>query len=386
MTPHIKTRLSTLTLLTACAAAIGATMALSKSLTDSIRRESEDIVRAVRDAQRLIQQTDDANALEYATSVLRRNTQVPMVLCDGDTIISYCNIAEDRPEATEQEVTAAARAMMAEGDTMNVDLGDGRRQTLYYGENKLLASVAYVRWMEATVVTLMVALMWMLLTSSRRRERDSLWKGLALETAHQLGTPISALDAWRDLLESGAADNAMVAKEMGKDLDRLKAVSERFSKIGSQPAMTTAPINDSLRQVAEYMNRRTSKKICIELHEPAGDVTAPHDPTLLRWAVENVCKNAADAIDGSGRIDINVGQKDGRAVIDIADTGKGMTPATRRHVFDAGFTTKKRGWGIGLALVKRIVEEYHHGRVWVAESRPGVGTRFRITLPLTPRP
>ena len=386
MTHHIKTRLTTLALLTACAAAIGVTLALSKSLTDSIKRESEDIVRAVRDAQRLIQQTDDANALEYATSVLRRNTQVPMMLCDGDTIISYCNIAEDSPEATEQEVTAAARDMMAEGDTMSVDLGDGRRQTLYYGENKLLAGVAYVRWMEAAVVTLMVALMWMLLTSARRRERDSLWKGLALETAHQLGTPISALDAWRDLLESGAADNAMVAKEMGKDLDRLKAVSERFSKIGSQPAMTTAPINDSLRQVAEYMDRRTSKRISIELHEPAGDVTAPHDPTLLRWAVENVCKNAADAIDGSGRIDISVGQKDGRAVIDIADTGKGMTPATRRHVFDAGFTTKKRGWGIGLALVKRIVEEYHHGRVWVAESRPGAGTRFRMTLPQTPRP
>ena len=309
-----------------------------------------------------------------------------MVLCDGDTIISYCNIAEDSPEATEQEVTAAARDMMAEGDTMSVDLGDGRRQTLYYGENKLLAGVAFVRWMEAAVVTLMVALMWMLLTSARRRERDSLWKGLALETAHQLGTPISALDAWRDLLESGAADNAMVAKEMGKDLDRLKAVSERFSKIGSQPAMTTAPINDSLRQVAEYMNRRTSKRIRIELREPEGDVTAPHDPTLLRWAVENVCKNAADAIDGSGRIDISVGQKDGRAVIDIADTGKGMTPATRRRVFDAGFTTKKRGWGIGLALVKRIVEEYHRGRVWVAESRPGTGTRFRMTLPQTPRP
>lgn len=385
MTPLLKTRLTTTALLTACAAAIACTMALSKSLTDSIGRESEDIVRAVRDAQRLIQQTDDANALDYATRVLRRNTQVPMVLCDGDTIISYCNIAEDRPEATEQEVAVAARAMMAEGDTMNVDLGDGRRQTLYYGENKLLASVAYVRWMEAAVVTLMVALMWMVLTSARRRERDCLWKGLALETAHQLGTPISALDAWRDLLESGAADSATVAKEMGKDLDRLKAVSERFSKIGSQPVMIAAPLNDSLRQVVEYMDCRTSKKISLELHEPSGDVTAPHDPTLMRWAVENLCKNAADAIDGAGRIDISVDQKDGRAVIDIADTGKGMTAATRRRVFDAGFTTKRRGWGIGLALVRRIVEEYHHGRVWVAESRPGAGTRFRMTLPMTPQ-
>lgn len=366
--------------LTLALASLVVVMVMSVGLSRDLRDESKAFADMVRGAQTLVMASDDPTALAYATEVMSSNRYVPIILCDGDVIVSHRNLKPGGSEVSAEEAAEALRQMRANGDSLSVDLGPGGRQTIYYGESRMLRHVVYIRWLQIAAVALFLAVSYAVLTQARRRERDRLWKGLALETAHQLGTPITALCGWRDLLHAGAADTRMVAEELGKDIARLQSVSERFSHIGSMPAMETTALNGDLRAVADYMSRRTAKGIAVFLDEPDGEVTAPHDPTLLRWAVENLCKNAADAIEGSGEIRLTLRRTGGGALIEVADTGKGIGPKARRRIFDAGFTTKARGWGIGLALVKRIVREYHHGRIWVMESRPGGGTRFGILL------
>lgn len=366
--------------LTLALASLVVVMVMSVGLSRDLRDEGKAFADMVRGAQTLVMASDDPAALAYATEVMSSNRYVPIILCDGGTIVSHRNLKPGGGEVSEEEAAEALRQMRASGDSLSVDLGAGGRQTIYYGESRMLRYVVHIRWLQIAAVALFLAVSYAVLTQARRRERDRLWKGLALETAHQLGTPITALRGWRDLLATGFADTGMVADELGKDIARLQSVSERFSHIGSMPALATTPLNDDLRAVADYMSHRTARGIVVSLDEPDGEVAAPHDPTLLRWAVENLCKNAADAIEGSGAIRITLRRADGGALIEVADTGKGIAPQARRRIFDTGYTTKARGWGIGLALVKRIVCEYHHGRIWVMESRPGAGTRFGILL------
>lgn len=368
--------------LTLALASLVVVMVMSAGLSHDLRDESKAFADMVRGAQTLVMASDDPSALAYATEVMSSNRYVPIILCDGDVIVSHRNLKPGGASVSAEEAEESLRQMRASGDSLAVDLGAGGRQTIYYGESRMLRYVTHIRWLQVAAVALFLTVSYAVLTQARRRERDKLWKGLALETAHQLGTPITALCGWRDLLRAGAADNRMVADELGKDIARLQSVSERFSHIGSMPALETSPLNGDLHAVVDYMSRRTAKGIAVSLAEPDGEVAAPHDPTLLRWAVENLCKNAADAIEGSGEIRLTVRRTGGGALIEVADTGKGISPKARRHIFDAGYTTKTRGWGIGLALVRRIVGEYHHGRIWVMESHPGAGTRFGILLPI----
>lgn len=366
--------------LTLALASLVVVMVMSVGLSRDLRDEGKAFADMVRGAQTLVMASDDPAALAYAAEVMSSNRYVPIILCDGDSIVSHRNLKPGGADVSEAEAAEALRQMRASGDSLSVDLGAGGRQTIYYGESRMLRYVVHIRWLQIAAVALFLAVSYTVLTQTRRRERDRLWKGLALETAHQLGTPITALCGWRDLLATGFADTRMVADELGKDIARLQSVSERFSHIGSMPAMETTPLNGDLRAVADYMRHRTARGIAVSLDEPDGEIAAPHDPTLLRWAVENLCKNAADAIEGNGEIRLTLRRTGGGALIEVADTGKGIAPQARRHIFDAGYTTKARGWGIGLALVKRIVREYHHGRIWVMESRPGAGTRFGILL------
>lgn len=367
--------------LTLAMASLVVVMVMSVGLSRGLRDEGKAFADMVRGAQRLVMASDDPAALAYAAEVMSGNRYVPIILCDGDSIVSHRNLRPGGSEVSEAEAAEALRHMRASGDSLSVDLGGGGRQTIYYGESRMLRYVVHIRWLQIAAVALFLAVSYAVLTQARRRERDRLWKGLALETAHQLGTPITALRGWRDLLATDFADTRMVADELGKDIARLQSVSERFSHIGSMPSLETTPLNDDLRAVADYMRRRTARGTVVSLDEPDGEVSAPHDPTLLRWAVENLCKNAADAMEGgSGEIRLTLRRAGGDALIEVADTGRGIAPQARRHIFDAGYTTKARGWGIGLALVKRIVSEYHHGRIWVIESRPGAGTRFGILL------
>ena len=217
------------------------------------------------------------------------------------------------------------------------------------------------------------------LLSSKKAEQNKVWVGLSKETAHQLGTPISSLMAWVEILREQYPDDALIP-EMDKDVKRLERIAERFSKIGSLPEPVDASMNKVLSHVVEYMDRRTSRKVAIVCHQPPHDVVVKMNASLFEWVIENLCKNAVDAMEGTGRIDLTLTEEPDRVVIEVADNGKGIRKKDIKNVFTPGFTTKQRGWGLGLSLAKRIVEEYHKGRIFVKQSEVGKGTTFRIEM------
>jgi signal transduction histidine kinase len=216
--------------------------------------------------------------------------------------------------------------------------------------------------------------------SSKRAEQNKVWVGLSKETAHQLGTPISSLMAWVEILKENYPDDDLIP-EMNKDVKRLELIAERFSKIGSLPEPVDASMNEVLAHVIDYMDRRTSKKVEIISELPEENVVVKMNASLFEWVIENLCKNAVDAMEGRGRIVLSLHDEGSKVVIEVADNGKGIRKKDLKSVFTPGFTTKKRGWGLGLSLAKRIVEEYHKGRIYVKSSEVGVGTTFRIEMP-----
>ena len=218
--------------------------------------------------------------------------------------------------------------------------------------------------------------------SSKKAEQNKVWVGLSKETAHQLGTPISSLMAWLDMLEMQGTDSELIA-DMGKDVHRLSVIAERFSKIGSQPEREPADITEVIEAAVDYMKHRISGKVQIEVHTPEEKIAPqPLCRPLIEWVFENLCKNAIDAMDGEGHIEITLSNNDSRYYIDIKDSGKGIARNRFKTIFHPGYTTKRRGWGLGLTLVKRIIEEYHDGRIYVKESELGKGTTFRIEMKL----
>ena len=217
------------------------------------------------------------------------------------------------------------------------------------------------------------------LLTSKRAEQNKVWVGLSKETAHQLGTPISSLMAWTEMLKESYPDDSLIP-EMDKDVKRLQLIADRFSKIGSLPEPVPASLAEVLNHVIDYMDRRTSKKVAMVRDFPEHDVVVKINASLFEWVIENLCKNAVDAMEGEGRITLTYRGEGTRAVIEVTDTGKGIRKKDIRNVFRPGFTTKKRGWGLGLSLAIRIVEEYHHGHIFVKKSEVGVGTTFRIEL------
>ena len=218
------------------------------------------------------------------------------------------------------------------------------------------------------------------LLSSKRAEQNKVWVGLSKETAHQLGTPISSLMAWTEVLKETYPDDELLP-EMDKDVKRLERIAERFSKIGSVPEPVDSSMNEVLQHVIEYMSRRTSQKVEIVCHIPSEDVVVKMNASLFEWVIENLCKNAVDAMGGEGTITLTMMTEGQQVIIEVQDTGKGIRKKDIKNVFTPGFTTKKRGWGLGLSLAKRIVEEYHKGHIFVKSSEVGKGTTFRIEMP-----
>ena len=231
----------------------------------------------------------------------------------------------------------------------------------------------------SVIVMIFVVVAIFALLSSKKAEQNKVWVGLSKETAHQLGTPISSLMAWVEILKENYPQDDLIP-EMDKDVKRLERIAERFSKIGSLPEPVDASMNEVLAHVVDYMDRRTSKKVEMVRQLPDHDVVVRMNASLFEWVIENLCKNAVDAMEGSGRIVLTLIEEPERVVIEVSDNGKGIRKKDLNNVFTPGFTTKKRGWGLGLSLAKRIVEEYHKGRIYVKSSEVGKGTTFRIEL------
>jgi len=257
-----------------------------------------------------------------------------------------------------------------------IDLGNGEKQYLYYADSILIRRLSWFPIIQLLVVTVFIFVAYLAFSGARKAEQDQVWAGMAKETAHQLGTPTSSLLGWIDVLKLKMDDDELL-NEMSKDINRLQTITDRFS--GSNPEMKNVNLNNVISSSIEYLKRRTSKKTEFILNME-DDVHVRINPVLFEWTLENVCKNAIDAMNGEGKIEISVKKGKESVIVDIKDNGKGIAKSRHKTVFEPGFTTKKRGWGLGLSLTKRIIEQYHKGKIFVKESEPGKGTTFRIML------
>lgn len=338
------------------------------------------------------------SSLDFLLSILENNRNIPVLLTDDDgNIVMHRNF--DLPEpidslkplyispVNEKYLNDRLESLRESSNVIHIQLAPTTCQHLYYEDSKLLRYLSLYPYIQLAVMLAFVAVVYFAVSSTRRAEQNKVWVGLSKETAHQLGTPISSLMAWLELLEAQGVDPETVG-EMDKDVKRLSTIASRFSKIGSRPQMEKGDILNLIRRSAAYMSTRISAHTSLTVSGPDDEttqLTTCHSSPLLEWVMENLIKNAVDAMEGKGSIQIKADRDNAKnmAVIDVTDTGKGISRKNFKTVFRPGYTTKKRGWGLGLALAKRIIEEYHGGRIYVKWSEPGKGTTFRIELPLS---
>ncbi len=301
---------------------------------------------------------------------------VPVMLIDAE---SNEIIGTNIPESEQKQKSLKKLIADLNPKPIVIDFHTGEKNLLYYGDSPELRQLKFFPFIQFTVIGLFALIGYLIFSTFRKAEQNQVWAGMAKETAHQLGTPLSSLMAWVQLLESQGID-PMIATEMQKDVSRLEKVTERFSKIGAGAQLKEGDVSETVRNVMSYLKPRISDKV--ETTIDAKEVfIVEHNAPLIEWVVENIAKNAVDAMEAEGSLFVSVHSSEGFVHIDIKDTGKGIPPKQVKTIFEPGFSTKKRGWGLGLSLVKRIVKEYHKGKVFVLETQLGVGTTFRISLP-----
>ena len=348
---------------------------LVTDLSDEERNKMEVWARAMQ----TLQEADEMTDLALVLSVIQGNKTIPVIVLDSDEqVMDYRNV-DIRDKDSVRYVADYGRRMYKAGHY--IQIGDSiDYQLVCYDESTLLKRLSQYPYWQLGIVMIFVVVAIFALLSSKRAEQNKVWVGLSKETAHQLGTPISSLMAWVEILKENYPDDDLIP-EMNKDVKRLELIAERFSKIGSLPEPVDASMNEVLAHVIDYMDRRTSKKVEIVSELPAENVVVKMNASLFEWVIENLCKNAVDAMEGRGKIVLSLFDEGSKVAIEVSDNGKGIRKKDLKSVFTPGFTTKKRGWGLGLSLAKRIVEEYHKGRIYVKSSEVGVGTTFRIEMP-----
>lgn len=369
-------------LLLIAAVLIGAASVIfSNYLVRQLSSEEEHRMQVWTEAMRTFNAADENTDLTLVVTVITGNSTIPVIVMDDKGgIESYSNITIHGSDSISYLMHRAARMREAE-HIIRMDMPDSDQYyDVCYDDSTLLKLLAAYPYVQIAVFILFILVALMALLSMKRSEQDRVWVGLSKETAHQLGTPISSLMAWSEILHQNYPDDTLLP-EMDKDVHRLEMVADRFSKIGSMPAPEAEDVNAALRRVVDYIRRRTSDRVAIVTHLTDHPLEVRMSSPLVEWVVENLMKNAVDAMDGEGTITIAVTPADSRVYVDVTDTGKGIAKSHWKSIFSPGFTTKKRGWGLGLSLAKRIIEEYHKGRIYVRHSELGKGTTFRIELP-----
>lgn len=365
----------------------------SHFLVMDLQREERNKMETWAMALRALSNADTNTDLSLVLNVIQGNNTIPVIVMDADGhVTDYRNIQMDTETADDsvEYVARYAQSMIKHGNCIKIFLNDVRNDTLHHGtevdyqlvcydESIMLKRLSQYPYWQLGIVLIFVVVAIFALLASKRAEQNKVWVGLSKETAHQLGTPISSLMAWVEILKENYPDDDLIP-EMNKDVKRLELIADRFSKIGSLPEPVDASMNEVLQHVVEYMNRRTSKNVDIVQHLPDHEVIVKMNASLFEWVIENLCKNAVDAMGGKGRIELVLFEEGKYVVIEVTDNGKGIPKKDIKNVFMPGFTTKKRGWGLGLSLARRIVEDYHKGRIFVKSSELGVGTTFRIEI------
>ena len=361
---------------------VGIFLYISNELVKNLAQEERNKMEIWADATReLATETSDAN-IDLILKIIQSNTTIPVIITDENGMIAqYLNIDINTSDTTRLLAQKLEDFKRNNDTSITIDLGDGITQTLYYDDSILLKRLSYYPYIQLAVMILFALISYIGLISVKRAEQNKVWVGLSKETAHQLGTPISSLMAWIELLKSNPETAPSIAEEIEKDVNRLSTTADRFSKIGSMPQKEKTDINTILEETASYMRHRISGKIEFTLALPEEKEHAMLCKPLIEWVIENLCKNAVDAMEGKGKLNITAKAEKEKIYIEISDTGKGIAKKNFGTIFKPGYTTKKRGWGLGLTLAKRIIEEYHDGEIYVKESTPGIGTTFRIELP-----
>lgn len=384
--------------------AIIAVMLISNNLVKALAQQERERMNIWAQATQRLAQADIDSDFEFLLAIIEQNNSIPVLVADENfNILEYRNFnLPDKGDSSRpgyEQLSQRNRKYLLSrlktpgGDTplkemaarnnhfIEVELLDNSAQYIYYEDSILLKRLSWYPYIQLAVMLTLVIIIYFAVIFTKRAEQNRVWVGLSKETAHQLGTPISSLMAWNQYLELTGGDKE-VTSEIDKDVKRLSVIADRFSKIGSVPELNLEYLNDVVSQSLDYMKNRISGKVSITMHLSEDDHGVKLSRPLFEWVMENLTKNAVDAMDGEGKIDIFTGIDRNNLFIEVKDTGKGIARKNFKNVFNPGFTTKKRGWGLGLTLTKRIIEEYHGGKIFVKSSEPGKGTTFRIELPV----
>lgn len=322
----------------------------------------------------------DSLIKSFITEVAINSAAVPVIYTDSSklSVIAIGNL-DTLKISTPEKLQQTLQWMEQQNTPIEVDLGEGSRNYIYYEQSPLLTQLKYYPYVQFGVIGLFLLIAYILFSTARKAEQDQVWVGMSKETAHQLGTPLSSLMAWIEYLKANGTEDSVI-NEMNRDVMRLHTITERFSKIGSQPTLHEEDIVAVVKNAVDYLKTRTSRNVNYITEFPSHEIQVLLSVPLFEWVIENICKNAVDAMDGKGEIHLTIHDIPEGVAIDLRDTGKGIPKSKHKSVFKPGYTTKKRGWGLGLSLCKRIIENYHDGRVFILQSEEHKGTTFRILL------
>jgi len=362
---------------------VSGTIIYSQYLARKIAKEERNKVEQWVDASKfLINAPNDAD-ITFASKIMTGNKTIPILVTnEKDSIVDYVNLDTSKVHEDPAYLVSQLKKFKASGrkPVIYVDPKDSTQlNKYYYGHTSLLSEVKYYPIIQLCIVALFIVIILMTLRSSYRSVQNQVWAGMAKETAHQLGTPVSSLEGWVEMLKESSSDKKIVV-ELEKDVDRLRLVSDRFGKIGSSPQLEDINLVAQINTMVEYMKKRAAGRINFIIHKNQPEIIARVSPPLFDWVIENLLKNSLDAMEGKGTITVRINEEQRNISIDVTDTGKGISKQNIIRVFKPGFTTKKRGWGLGLSLSKRIISLYHKGEIFVKHSEPGKGTTFRIVL------
>lgn len=354
----------------------------TNNLTKKMEKEEELKIKTWAKATAQLASSDFSVDLTFLLEIVSQNTTIPVILTDeNENVTSWRNLDSTKAARNNDYIIKTLEKMKSAHEPIVLNYFEGQKVKVFYLDSKILTRLKYYPFVQLIIISVFLIISYLAFSYSRRSEQNLVWVGMSKETAHQLGTPLSSLMAWIEISREDESSNKEILKEMEKDVNRLEIITERFSKIGSDPKLEPLDIVKELETSIDYLKNRTSKLVTFTVNNHLQNPVLININTyLFAWAIENLTKNAIDAMDGVGSITFNIEQRGHNAIIDITDTGKGI-PANRfKTIFKPGFTTKKRGWGLGLSFVKRIIENYHKGHIIVKESFHNKGTTFRITL------
>jgi signal transduction histidine kinase len=362
-------------------AIVSGTIFYSNFLAKKIEKEERQKIRQWVEANKFVATAPQNVDLTFASSIQQQNTDIPIIWTnENDSIIDSRNL--DSSQISSKSYLEKKLKQFKSGHPpviLVLNKAPYVADKYYYGDSKLLIQVRYFPIIQLMIVALFIFITFYAISARNKSTQNQVWAGMAKETAHQLGTPISSLEGWIEMLKEQKADSS-ISSEMEKDVRRLKLISDRFGKIGSTPKLEQKDIAEQVEKMVAYIKRRSTEKVNFIITQPGHPIMANISEPLFDWVIENLLKNALDAINGKGLITIKIQQQTGHVTVDISDSGKGISKQNLGKVFKPGFTTKKRGWGLGLSLAKRIIDQYHKGQLYIKSSEPGKGTTFRIIL------